>query len=368
MKKRTVIAAAICLALSGPGFSEVRIDGVGSAQLVFEGLVQSDYDFFDSDNISIPDASHIRRAELVLKGKLKALEWTAGYDVEGEKWLDVNARYAVRDNFGLRVGQYKQPNSLEELGSTKHNDFVSKALITNTFGIGRRLGVQLETTGANWILNGSVFGAELTHNRAHGSGYGARFAYAPIADDDNVLHFGVSYADYDTDADTLRFRARPADLSSVRLVDSGSLVNTDRVGTMGFETAWLRGPFKLQAEYMSSQVKRYGGAPNYKVDGWYVSGLWNITGESWSYKGGVIKTPAPSASPPGMWQLALRYDTLNLNSGTVLGGTERDLTVGLNYYWRTNWKFLVDYTKVSTERRSNSDDPSVVQARIQLYW
>ena len=40
----------------------------------------------------------------------------------------------------MQVGQFKQPNSLEELSSTKNNDFISKAMVTNTFGVARRLG------------------------------------------------------------------------------------------------------------------------------------------------------------------------------------------------------------------------------------
>lgn len=368
MNKHYILATAIFIALSNPAAAEVRVDGIGSGTIVFEGLLQADYDLFDSDVATLTNDGNVRRTELILKGKTKSLEWVAAYDVEGEKWLDVNGKYMLPHNFGLRAGQYKQPNSLEELGSTKHNDFVSKALITNTFGLGRRLGVQLEASGDNWTLNTSAFGAELTHNRAHGSGYGGRFTYAPILQDDNILHVGVSYVDFDTNADTLRFRARPADLATIRLVDTGNFTNTDRVTTLGAEIAWMNGPFKVQAEYMKAQVDRYTSTPDYDADGWYISGLWNITGEKWGYKGGVVKTPAASASPPGMWQLALRYDTLNLNDGSVLGGTEKDLTVGLNYYWRTNWKFALDYTQVSTRRRSISDDPSVIQARVQFYW
>ena len=36
---------------------------------------------------------------------------------------------------------------------------------------------------------------------------------------------------------------------------------------------------------------------NYTSDGFYVSGLWNITGETWGYKGGVPTTGKPSGRP-----------------------------------------------------------------------
>ena len=46
----------------------------------------------------------------------------------------------------LQAGQFKQPNSMEELASTKNNDFVSKAMVTNPLGLSRRVGVARATT------------------------------------------------------------------------------------------------------------------------------------------------------------------------------------------------------------------------------
>ncbi len=87
-------------------------------------------------------------------------------------------------------------------------------------------------------------------------------------------------------------RARPnADLATARLVDSGNLTDTDRVSTIGAE-AMLPGPFKAQAEYYTSKAKRYDH-DNYTSDGYYISGVWNVTGETWSYKGGTPGTGLP---------------------------------------------------------------------------
>ena len=59
------------------------------------------------------------------------------------------------------------------------------------------------------------------------------------------------------------------------------------------------------------------GFDDFSGDGFYVSGLWNITGETWGYKAGVPITPLPDEPGKGMWQLGLRYDTIDLNDGTV---------------------------------------------------
>src|SRR3546814_4830646 len=108
----------------------------------------------------------------------------------------------------------------------------------------------------DWSVTASWFGRELTRNRAHGSGYGLRGTWAPINDKGNVLHFGVAYANHDTDADTFRLRARPdADLAAVRLVDTGSMTDTDRVATTSLEGLWIHGPLKLQGEDFTSEIE-----------------------------------------------------------------------------------------------------------------
>src|SRR3546814_6114346 len=94
-------------------------------------------------------------------------------------------------------------------------------MATNTYAVSRRLGVGYGHGGDNWSVAASWFGRELTRNLAHGAGYGLRGTWAPINDKGNVLHFGVAYANHDTDADTFRLRARPdADIAAVRLVRS----------------------------------------------------------------------------------------------------------------------------------------------------
>lgn len=381
--QRSLLAIALfgALAAAPAAHAEIAIDSIAASEITFEGLVQADFNWFDSDVANLNgDAAdgkdydqELRRAELVLKGKGPGnFEWVLGYDAKADKYLDVNAKYKLGgdSNHFLQLGQFKQPNSLEELSSTKNNDFISKAMVTNTFAVARRVGLGYGYGLGNWSVNASVFGRELTRNLAHGSGYGVRGTFAPINEKDNILHFGLSYANYDTDADTLRLRARPdADLAGVRLVDTGNLTDTDRVATTGLESFWVSGPFKLQGEYMRTTVKRYrAGSSNFKGSAGYLSGIWNLSGESWGYKGGTPTTPLPDEPGRGMWQLGLRYDTMDLDDGNVLGGTMNTWTAGVNWYWRSNFKFMFNYVKVNSERRTIQDNPNIAEARLQFFW
>ena len=384
---RSTLTLALLAAAAAPAAqAEIPIDVIAGSEVSFEGLVQADFYKFDTDTIDYGADSatdldgkdylqELRRAELVLKGKGPGnIEWVLGYDAKDDKFLDANVKYKIGGNANhfLQIGQFKHPGAtLEELSSTKNNDFISKSSITNSLGTPRRVGLQYNLGDANWGVTASWFGRELTRNREHGGGYSARGYWAPINEAGNILHLGLSYTDKDTDGDVIRLRARPmADMVPTRFVDTGSsgLRAADRNNVLGFEGLWVTGPFKLQGEYMKTNVKRYGNFDDFSGDGYYVSGLWNITGETWGYKAGVPTTPLPNEPTKGLWQLGLRYDTIDLTDGAVVGGEMDSWTAGVNWYWRSNFKFMLNYVAVKQEKGVLEDNPNILEARMQFYW
>ena len=387
---RRTLPLALLAALAAPAAqAEVPIDVIGGSEITFEGLLQADANWFNSDfanlNGDLQDGRdsdfEMRRAELVLKGKGPGnFEWVVGYDAKADKWLDTNVKYKIggNGNHFLQFGQFKQPNSLEELSSTKNNDFISKATITNTFAVGRRVGVAYGLGDSNWGVTASVFGDELKRGNAAGNGFGVRGYFAPVNAKGNILHLGLSHASYDAEQpvvngrnleDTARFRARPnADLAGVRLVDTGNIPFADKINTTGLEAMWVRGPVKLQGEYMRSKVGRSNGLPDFTGDGAYVSALWNLTGETWGYKGGTPSTPLPDEPATGMWQLGARYDKLKLDDAPILGGEMSAWTLGVNWYWRSNFKVALNQVLVDSKRNGIDDNPNITEMRFQFYW
>lgn len=381
------LAVAVLAAFATSAHAEIAIDVIGNSEVSFEGLFQADGNWFDNDvqdlngstgNDGKDSEFELRRAEVILKGKGTSWDWVAGYDAKANKFLDTNIRYKMGVQY-LQLGQYKQPNSLEELSSTRYNDFISKSMTTNLFGVARRTGIAWGIDSPNnWGVMASAFGRELTRNLAQGQGYGVRAYWAPFNDvqGGDTLHFGLSWVDFDSDFDALRLRVRPdADFATGRLIDTGDLKNTDRQSTIGAEAMWVHGPWKVQGEYMASTVDRYGpGAKDFNGDSWYVYGVWNITGETWTYKAGVPVTPYPNEPAKGMWQLGLRYDAADLTDDPVFGGDESNLTVGVNWYWRTNFKLMANYVMASSDKlnrtlgREVSDDPNIFEMRAQFYW
>jgi phosphate-selective porin OprO/OprP len=399
-----LLTVAVLAALSAPAHAELAFDVIGGSEVSFEGLIQADYNKFNNDVASLNGSaldgtdsdSQIRRSELVFKGKGPGMwNWVVGYDATAKKFLDANISYKFNGFTAITVGQFKQPNSLEELSSTSKNDFISKSMSDNMQAVARRVGLSLTTGSDNWTLTGSVFGRELTRNLGEGNGYGGRFTFAPINDSGSILHLGLSAVDYQAVTgvaglnvdNSAQWRVRPdADLSGKRLIDTGLFTDADRIRTIGLEGAWVNGPFKLQSEYMTTNISRTAHS-DFKGDSWYVYGVWNLTGETWGYKSGVITTGLPDEPASGMWQLGLRYDKADLNDGSVnfanpsspvvtgvMGGKESNWTVGVNWYWHSNFKFALNYVKVTSDRYSSSaknivsDDPSIIELRGQIYW
>lgn len=408
----SILTVALLAALVAPAaHAEIAIDVIADSEVSFEGLLQADWNSFDNDvarlNGDAQDGrdtdQELRRAEIVLKGKGPGnFEWVLGYDAKADKYLDANIKYKIggNSNHYLQAGQFKQPNSMEELSSTKNNDFISKATITNTWAVARRVGVQYGYGTSDWAITLAAFDRELTRGLAQGKGFGGRGYWAPINTKGSILHLGLSYVSYNAEIGAInganldnafRFRARPnADLAGVRLIDTSNVINADNIRTTGAEVFWVGGPVKLQGEYMRTEADRtLGTLSDFSGSGGYASAVWNVTGETWGYKGGVPTTPLPNEPELGMWQVGLRYDTLDLNDGTlspgatpgsapivagILGGEMDALTVGINWYWRSNFKVMMNYVKVdssrysSTARRVIDDNPNIIEARLQFYW
>ena len=91
-----------------------------------------------------------------------------------------------------------------------------------------------------------------------------------------------------------------------------------------------------------------------------------------------------------MWQVGVRYDNADLNDGLVtyadpsdptvsqvtgiLGGKEENWTIGMNWYWRSNFKIALNYVMVNSSKYQSSenavveDNPEITTLRLQFYW
>jgi phosphate-selective porin OprO/OprP len=179
------------------------------------------------------------------------------------------------------------------------------------------------------------------------------------------VHLGLSASRELRDDRTGRVRARPeVNLTPVRLVDTGTLQGVDRLDRQGFEAAWIRGPVLLQGEYLAMQAIR-PEQRDFHSHGYYVFGAWALTGESRDYKAGSVGGLKPRHDW-GALELALRYATLDLDDGAVMGGREHDWTLGLNWYINSHFKLQANVIRAFSDRGNLPLDPTIYAMRAQL--
>lgn len=380
MQKKLIAAAAVLSTVLAPAQADVKVSTKGGLKVETDdgnfmfrtgGRIHLDAAFHDDDRSDLEDGTKFRRARLFLSGTIYR-DWAfkAQYDFAED---DVAAKdlYIKYKPWGITIGQFKQPLSLEELTSSNYTTFIERASINN-LATSRRIGVGYNTGGDNYSFAASVYGRNVGEDTVddEGFGVGGRLTFAPWASATRALHLGVaaSMESPRLGDDAARFRARPeANVDGGRLIDTGSLSGVDDISKYGLEAALVQGPFSLQAEYLAVSVLREAGNPDTDFDGYYVFGSWFLTGESRPYnasKGrfGRVKPTAKS----GAWELAARYSNLNLNDGVVTGGEMDNWTLGVNYYMNANTRLMFNYISVDTDDNAGNDDPGIFLMRAQV--
>ncbi|WP_126456483.1 OprO/OprP family phosphate-selective porin [Sulfuriflexus mobilis] len=343
----------------------------GDFSFQFGGRVMVDAGYVDEDVSKHDSGTEFRRLRMFAKGTLYR-DW--GYKVQvdySDDALAIKDAYLKYKPWGVTIGNFKQPISLEELTSSKYITFMERSLPT-VFATSHRIGVGINKGGNNWSAAASIYGGNSEDNEdgQEGYGLGARVTFAPIAEKTRAIHLGAAVAHEEPldDADVVRFRQRPEfHATGTRIIDTGSISNVEDIEKFGLEAAAVFGPFSLQGEYLKVDVSRESGFDDADFDGAYLTASYFLTGESrpYSAKKGKFGRVKPKAKS-GAWELAVRYSTLDLDDGAIQGGEEDNLTLGLNWYVNPNVRIMANYIDVDAEVAGVDDDPNIFAMRAQI--
>ncbi len=352
-------------------------------------LQQLDVAWYHDDNTDLANGTELRRSRISLTGGvfkdwLYKVEWE--FSTGTATLTDGYVTYAGFKPFMITVGQMKQPFSMEQLAADRNVTFMERAL-PFAFVPARAPGVMLGSSGANWTVNGGVFGEPLSNAQTGDEGYGlaARATFAPVLTSDQVVHIGLSAlwrkptAENSTNAtgpkfSTVRFRSKPeSDELAQRFADTGEIHDVDRYVAEGAELAGEWGPASLQGEYQIVQVERETAATA-RFTGWYAQFAYTLTGEARPYKAdrGFFDGIRPRANVGkdgwGAFEIAARLSEINLGDEDVNGGRLRDATLGLNWYLNPFLRTSANVVKVLTTSGGplNDDQPIAYQMRFQL--
>lgn len=280
-----LVAAAGCLAASS----------VAASGPEPRGRIHLDYAFHDEDVREFADGHRLRRARIGVDGVLDD-DWSYQSEIDfaenGVGFRDVYLRYSGLETGDLTIGQFKVPFSMDELTSSNHLTFIERAL-PNAFPQSRRVGIGLAGGGADFGYSVMGFGQGVGSNNervdAAGDenfGIGARLFGSPVRTDSSLLHLGIGVtteAPNHREDETVRFRARPESRpTGVRLVDTGTIEDVDRMNRFSLESGWQSGPLTLQGEYLGVDVNRDNGE-DYSFDGYYAQASWVVTGQRKEY-------------------------------------------------------------------------------------
>jgi phosphate-selective porin OprO/OprP len=305
-----------------------------------------------------------------------------------DAYLDFKKVPYVANNV-LRIGQMKEPISLDELTSSNYITFMERALPVQAFAPSRKTGILLWNTALDqrliWQVGG-YYGVEDDSDSGNSftdfNNYdlAARVAGTPwYRDNTHLLHLGLGYRYQfrdDTEEDArARLRARPeTHITDVRLANTGRFF-IDSSNLLNPEAAVVFGPFSFQGEYFWNDTDA-SDADDPTFTGWYVYGSWFITGESrpYSKKSGAFSRVKPKNNfhigQPGWgaFELGLRYSTIDLTDELIEGGEEDNITAGLNWYINPSVRLMFNYVYADLEKRADvpDDDTNIFQTRVQV--
>ncbi|HMO68485.1 MAG TPA: porin [Novosphingobium sp.] len=348
----------------------------------------------------------------------------------------------------IRAGSFETLNGLEQISSSNYVTFIERAAMNDAFLNARRLGaaVAWHSKDDDWRAEVGLFAGHAIDGSFDNDGWigAARLVYAPEALG-GQLHLGLNYQHREFASNNgggassgtnmvstnqlARYRARPnSQLTDVRFVDTGSFAaKSDRI--IGLEAAGVFGPFHLagEAQWLKADAYAAGdtatglaaftggntavtplGNPGFFAG--YAELGWFITGETRAYKRGdgtwartKVRNPL-SKGGPGAFQLATRFEYVDLDDDALKAGLTNNFTTGLaaaaplatrlgrggtqtSYLVALNWlpsdyvRLMLNYGRIEVEggpiavlARPGSTAPAdrrrygvdVLQTRIQL--
>ena len=299
------------------------------------------------------------------------------FDGSGAYVDDAYVTYVGEKNAWI-FGQQDEPFSLEQMTSSLATTFMERAL-PNALVPGKTIGISFRTTRNQWSMSAGLFGENIGSDKDGGDqGYGftGRFVFRPQTPGQVLYHLGgsLSYRGL-PGSDSVYFRYRPeSGLTDIRYVNTGDILEADRVKRVGLEAAFASGPLSFQAEYIAAYTDRNSGYDNLSFYGWYAYVSWFVAGGSRKYfpQEAIFGYPEIK-SKWGALELAARYSTLNLNSGSIPGGQERNVTFGINWYIDRRFRVMAEYLWVFCDQTANDagtviggDRPQIFQMRFQV--
>jgi len=312
------VLAAVVLSGTAAGQDKKEPPPVTSSRSFrLSGYTQFLYTYWDKGT----DSFLVPRARLTLSGELlKNVRFRIQIDgVKSPALIDANVDFLFNPAYGLRIGQYYVPISLENNTSDAEMDTILRSQVVNALAPSRDLGSQGRDIGAMFMGRYSI--AEYYLGVFNGAGINkldtnkakdlaARLILHPL----ESLALGGSF---------YKGRNNP--------VQNGPDLTRDRVA---LEASWMTGKFSLKGEFISAKDDLTSKS------GWYLQGGYFVL--------------------PMKLQALIKWDTFDKDRDASADRTDL-FTLGVNWFLWEKTKLMVNYNLYRKEGEGTTNQAISVQ-------
>ena len=270
-----------------------------------------------------------------------------------EMWVNYAANPEAQFQFGL----FKMPFSLEQMTSSNNLDFMERSLIGQNdteFIPAKETGFMLhgvpkpgltyalalsrgksnksaEFDGFDYIGRVTTNIAELTGSKAY------------------TAHLGAAYSTGEIKGGVIPSSGRTESRMQSGWFTGSALSGATTRTRQGLEAAFAYNAFKVQGEHFQFNYDPATGNDQ-KINGYYVQAVYNLTGESHSYKDGVFGWIKPNnpidKGGSGAWQVGVRmseFDASDIAVATGKSNRATAMTYGITWFCTDNLRFMLNY-------------------------
>ena len=350
-------------------------------KLKFGGRIMWDHAYFKQDDdldasfgeLESSDGTEFRRVRFFISGLLYKnfefklnVDWAGGITTLKDAYIGVRNLPIVGT---VRVGHVKEPLRFDALTSSKYIVFLERGipadisnernngiLLMNDF-LDDKLSIQ-----AGVFRNANSNGNDKFADESVALTYRLTTLAINDKEKEKLLHFGVSHSYRKPDRDEYSISIRPKSHLSKKYISTGNIEDVNTVNILNIEAVYSIGPFTAQAEYLSDFAHQENAevSQTYQFANYYAQVSFFITGEHRPYIDsyetfGRVKPHKNfmdgSSGGAGAFEVALRYGYTNLNSLDIYGGTQGDITVGVNWYLNPAARIMFNYVFTDIDQK-----------------
>ena len=267
-----------------------------------------------------------------------------------------NHTNVIDTDYRVKMGNIKIPFSLERYSTSKNITFMERSL-TDAFSENRKLGVELLLSKKIDNSRVNIFTALYTNSIDENrddervkNGYSLRTTYSYKFAKRHLLSFGFAYQGRDMNGEDVKFnQGAEAKFVNKKYV-SATVKDVQNLTKLNLEALYIYDKYSLQAEYTNTMVEAYNNRTslqNYNFDAYYIQGSYFLVGKGRKYKFKTATLGKIKPNRDGAVEIAARYSSINLNDTTQdkkeEGGTQDDVTFGLNWYINKETKIMFNY-------------------------